>query len=256
MVDGLFFCATLKSRRGGHTPILRVGAEASATGAEGITLDPRCSWQCHSGFGVLMPEMRVRSLVGLSTQSSFHWRCAQCAAHMLLSDRMKSCCICRQSGCLYFGRHAFPIGRRASIEWSRCLGSVARRSSDSKPPLRRSSVGWMPARMGRLCAGVGRRHPVTFRQSSLMAGSIRRVCALLHQTGAQYCAVECTSPKVTVRNVIALGAQPEPPSRFNSATSDVSFLRIDSKCWRYVSDVCDITLRHLGSDEKGSMTWS
>ena len=43
--------------------------------------------------------------------------------------------------------------------------------ADVQAPLRRSSAGWMPARVGRLSAGVGRRHPVTIRKASLMAGS-------------------------------------------------------------------------------------
>jgi len=36
MVDGLFFCATLTSRRGGHTPFVQAGAETSGTGAEAV----------------------------------------------------------------------------------------------------------------------------------------------------------------------------------------------------------------------------
>ena len=48
--------------------------------------------------------------------------------------------------------------------------SMARRARDSVAPLRRSSAGWMPARIGRLFAGVGRRHPVTIRKASLVAG--------------------------------------------------------------------------------------
>ena len=42
-------------------------------------------------------------------------------------------------------------------------------------PLRRSSAGWMPARIPRLSAGVERRHPDTIRKASLMAGSMRQV---------------------------------------------------------------------------------
>jgi len=67
-------------------------------------------------------------------------------------------------------RRAFPLAAQVSAEWSRCPGSVARRARDNAAPLLRSSAGWMPARMGRLSAGVGRRHPVTIRNASLMTG--------------------------------------------------------------------------------------
>jgi len=105
-------------------------------------------------------------------------------------------------------RRAFPPVEQVSAEWSRCPGSMARRARDSVAPLRRSLAGWMPARMGRLSAGVGRKHPVTIRKASLMVGSMRWVWALRHQTGAQYSAVEC----------------------LKSATRDVSFLRSGSRC--------------------------
>jgi len=49
MVDGLFFCATLTGRRGGHTPFVQAGAETSDTGAEAVTPDPGSSWEGHSG---------------------------------------------------------------------------------------------------------------------------------------------------------------------------------------------------------------
>ena len=74
---------------------------------------------------------------------------------------------------------------------------------DSLAPLRQSLAGWMLMRIERLPAGVGRRHPVTVRKVSLMAGSLRQAWAMQHQTGAQYSAVECTRTKVAVRNVVA-----------------------------------------------------
>jgi len=40
MVDGLFFCATLTNRRGGHTPFVQAGVETSGTGAEAVKTDP------------------------------------------------------------------------------------------------------------------------------------------------------------------------------------------------------------------------
>ena len=58
---------------------------------------------------------------------------------------------------------------KVDAEWSRCPGSMARRPRDSVASLRWSSTGWMPARIGRLSAGVWRRHPVTIRKASLMA---------------------------------------------------------------------------------------
>jgi len=87
-----------------------------------------------------------------------------------------------------------------SAAWSRCLGSIARRARDSVAPLQRSSAGWMPARMERLSGGVGRRHPVTIRKALLMAGSIRRLSALRHQTGAQYSGFESPSTCMITRS--------------------------------------------------------
>ena len=45
---GLFFCATLTGRRGGHNPFVQVGAETSDTGAETVKPDPGSSWEGHS----------------------------------------------------------------------------------------------------------------------------------------------------------------------------------------------------------------
>ena len=51
IADGLFFCATLTGRRGGHTPFLQAGAETSDTGAEVDKPDPGSSLEGHSGGG-------------------------------------------------------------------------------------------------------------------------------------------------------------------------------------------------------------
>ena len=72
MVDGSFFGAKVTSRRGGHTPFVQTGAEASDTGAEVVKPDPRCSWQSHSGRVGADVGMKVRSLVVLSNHSAFH----------------------------------------------------------------------------------------------------------------------------------------------------------------------------------------
>jgi len=154
---------------------------------------------------------------------------------LLLSDELNNCCAAGTNGCLDLRPRAFVLDGRVSAEWSRCP-QAPWHGVLSTAPLRRSSADYMPARMGRLSAGLGLRHPVTIRKASLMAGSMRRVSALRHQTGAQYSAVECTRTRAAIRNVVALAPQPEPASRLRSATRDVSFLRSDSRCRRYVSD--------------------
>ena len=108
----------------------------------------------------------------------------------------------------------------------------------------------MPARIGGFSAGAGRRYPVTIRKASLMAGSMRRVWALRHQTGAHYSAVECTKARVSIRRVISPAPQPEPASRHRSAARDVSLFRSDSRCRRYVSNLSNVTPRYLGSEQK------
>ena len=85
-----------------------------------------------------------------------------------------SCSAAGTNGCLDLRRRATALGGRVSAEWSRCPGSMAQRPRDSVAPLQRSSGDWMPARIGRLSAGVGCRHPVTIRKVSLMVGSTRQ----------------------------------------------------------------------------------
>ena len=59
---------------------------------------------------------------------------------------------------------------------------------------------------------------------------------------------------MAIRNVVAPAPQPEPASRLKSATRDVSFLRSDSRCRRYVSDLSNVTPRYLGSEQKGRVS--
>jgi len=51
MVDGLFFCAILTGRRGGHTPFVQAEAETSDTSAEVVKPD-----QTQAVLGRLIPE--------------------------------------------------------------------------------------------------------------------------------------------------------------------------------------------------------
>ena len=203
MVDGLFFCATLTGRRGCHTIFAQAGAESSDTGAEAVKPNPGSSREGHSG-GVPVSGMKMRRRVGLSAHSAVRWWSAHCAARMLLlSDELMRCCSAGTNECLDLRRRASAHDGQVSADWSRCPSSMARRVRDSVAPLRRSSTSWMSARIGRLSAGVGRRHPVTIRKASLMAGLMRRLWALPHQTGAQCSAVECTRAKAAVRRVVA-----------------------------------------------------
>jgi len=48
MVDGLFFCATLTGRRGGHTPFAPAGADTSDTDGDAVEPEPGSSREGHS----------------------------------------------------------------------------------------------------------------------------------------------------------------------------------------------------------------
>ena len=63
------------------------------------------------------------------------------------------------------------------------------------------------------------------------------------QAGAQYSAAEWTKPRVAVRNVVTLAPQLVPASRLKRPTRVVSFLRCDSRCWRYVKVLSNFTPR-------------
>ena len=141
--------------------------------------------------------------------------------------------------------HSHSMG--VSAEWSRCLGSMARCARDSVAPLRQSSAGWMPAKIGRLFAGVGRRRPVTIRKASLMAGQWgrcehrgtrqERSTLLLNGPGWGGCSQSCCCST--------------PARRFKSAIHDVNYLRSDLRYQRYVTVLSNIPLMYVGSEKKG-----
>ena len=85
---------------------------------------------------------------------------------LLFSDELMSFCGASRDVCLDFICRAFAPSGEVSAEWSRCPGSMARRATASLAPLRRSSAGWMTARIGRLSVGTGRWHPVAIRKAS------------------------------------------------------------------------------------------
>ena len=185
----------------------------------------------------------MRSVVVLSTHSAFHWWSSQWAARMLIVV-VRYCYAVGKNGCLDFRRRASALDGRVSADWIRRPGSIARRARDSVASLRRSSAGWMSASMGRLSSGVGRRHPVTIRKASLMAGSIRQVWVLWHQAGEKSLWLNAPGLGWLFATMLLQHTNREPASRLKSATRDASFLRSDSCRW-YVSDLPNVTPWYL-----------
>ena len=106
---------------------------------------------------------------------------------------------------------------------------------------RRSSVDWMPERIGKWSVGVGRRHPVTMCKALFKTLSMRQVCALRHQTGAQYSAVKQTKDRAAVRSIVVPVSHPEPTSRLRSMRPVANFLHNVSRWWRNVNDLSSYT---------------
>jgi len=195
MFVGLFFC------RGGHTPFVQAGTEASDTGPVVVKPDPRCSWKGHSGVPVSV--LKVRSLVRLCNHSAFHWWPPN-APHARCCYRQMKWWVVRwaQMGVsIWDAVHSHPVDRWP-LSWTCVQAPWHGVLWENVAPLRRSPAGWISARMGSLSAGVGRRHPVTISRASLMAVSKRWIWALRHHTGAQYSAVEWTRARVATRSVV------------------------------------------------------
>ena len=131
---------------GGHTPFLQAGVETSDTGAEAVKPDPGSSWEGHSD--------EVSAGVGDKCAESCKVVRPVRRTYIWLSDKLMSCAAGTRR-CLDLRRRAIALDGRVSAEWSRCPGSMARCHRGSLAPLRWRSAGWMPARIGRLSAGVG-----------------------------------------------------------------------------------------------------
>ena len=173
---------------------------------------------------------------------------------LLLSEKLMSCCAAGTNGCLDLRCRATALNGQVSTEWSRCPGSMARRPRDSVAPLRWSSAGWMPARIGRLSTGVSIQSQFARRHWWWGQWGGYEHCGTKQERGT----LQSNGPGVAVCNVVAPAPQPEPASRLRSATRDVSFLQSDSRCWQYVSDLSNVTSRYLDS-EKGRVSlayWS
>jgi len=74
MVDGLFFCATLTGRRGGHAPFVQASVETSDIDAEAVKLDPRSSWESHSGVLAPVSGWFTNLNSDLNT-NKIYWKC-------------------------------------------------------------------------------------------------------------------------------------------------------------------------------------
>ena len=120
-----------------------------------------------AGGSVPMSGIKMRSRVGLSARSAFRWLSGPVRRTYMVVVRWTDELLC--GGYNWVSRFEAPCictQWTVSAGWSRCPGSMARRIRDSVAPLRRSSAGWMPTRIGRLSAGVGRRDPITMRKAS------------------------------------------------------------------------------------------
>jgi len=163
MVNGLFFCATLTGRRGGHTPFVQARAETSDTGAEAVKPDPGSSWEGHSGMvGTGVWNENAESC-GVVHPISIPLVIRPLRRTHVVLRKTDEFCVAGANGCLDLRRRASALDGRVSAGWRICPGSMARCPRDNVAPLRRRSAGWMHAGIGRLSAIVGRRHPVTIR---------------------------------------------------------------------------------------------
>jgi len=163
----------------------------------------------------------------------------------LLSDKMMSCCAAGTNGCLDLRHRAFALGEQVSAECSRCTvhaplhgvletcGSFATKLSKLDFCEDRKVVRW--------CRVQASSHNL----QDVIDGRINE--AGVSTAALDRRAVLCSIEWVAVRNVVAPAPQPEPASLLKSVTHDVNFLRSDSWCRRYLSDLSNVTPRYLGS---------
>ena len=190
MVCGLIGGSTLAIRWGSETPFVHGQMKKPYASPQAIELNLRCSEQAHfkgprtgfenenmeygCAFGILCAPSIIRPQsprmpsVGKSFDS---FRAAGTNGRLDFS--------------LSWGISGDPASGPGKI-WSR----VPHFAKESVAPKRQSSSGWMLEGISRWSVSVGRRHPVTMRKASFKTLLMRRVCALRHQTGAQYLAVD------------------------------------------------------------------
>ena len=251
MVDGLFFCATLTSRRGSHTSFVQTWTETPDSGVEAVKPNPGSSWEGRSGrmgagvgdenaetCGVVCP-LRISLVI---THSA--------ARVLLLSDELMRCCAAGTNGCLDLRQRASALDGRVSAEcecwcpssWHGVLETVWLHCGEAQQVecllivqgcllVQDASIQsqfarccWWRCRWGG-CEHCGNRQERSTlrlnvpRLRWLFAGSL-----LQHPTG--------------------------PASRLRSAKRDISFLWSDARCQRYLGDLSNVTLRYLNSEQR------
>jgi len=162
MANSLFFRATPTICWMGHNLFVQAGTETSDTCAEAVKRNHAVLVRAIPGRCVSMSGMKARSLVVFSNHYLLHRWSAQSAPLLLFSsDELMSCPASTCTiGCLDLRYRAFPPCELMRARWSRFPGPMAWRAGESVALLRRNPAGWISARIGRLSAGVGRRHPV------------------------------------------------------------------------------------------------
>jgi len=254
MVDNPFFCSTFRSHSKGNMHLCKQERKRP-------TLIWRRLSQTHPIFGRSIPRgwvptsgMKVQSLIVLSNHSAFLRWSAQSAALLLLLDELMNCCTRQvQMGVSIWDTvHSHSMGQ-VSAEWSCCPGLMARHARDSVSCSQLHSTGWIPVRIGRLSADVGRIHPVTAYKASLMTGSMRRVWAQQHQAGAQYSAIG-TGPRWLLATLLP---QPEPANRFRVRCVSSAFCKV-VRCIGDTWASCPMLLRSFWDRSKraGFCCWS
>jgi len=149
------------------------------------------------------------------------------------------------------------IPTRSAVErWVQQISKLmARRARDSVAPLRRNSADWIPARIERLSAGIGSRHPVTVHKASVMTRSwgecekcsTRQECStlLLNEPGLRW-----LFARLLLQHPNPARAS-KPPQECDAWCQ---LFWSDTKCRWHVSVLSNVTPSYLGAEQKGNVS--